>query len=187
VLNSRSDEIVLEQLKHGLDDICLDFCIALLDYDLKGDLFESAILGYLAVMGIDIKSSRFYEAYSYTPLLSGFIKISQMLVLEKALRSSKKRQSSDPLDFLEEIRERFITVDCRSLFSWAIQLRSFGKKIRDSTTSISYIQWSEDEETLFYKDLELGISGFRSFVRSQVNVVQGLLEGIIMLYPEETR
>jgi hypothetical protein len=120
VLNSRSDETVLEQLKHRLDDICLDFCIALLDHNLKGDLFESAILGYLAVIGIDIKSSRFHEAYSYTPLLSGFIKISQMLVLEKALRSSEKRQSGDPLDFLEEIRERFMTVDCRSLFSWAI-------------------------------------------------------------------
>jgi hypothetical protein len=94
-----------------------------------------------------------------------------MLVLEKALRSSEKRQSGDPLDFLEEMRERFIIVDCCLLFSWAIQLRSFSKKIRDSTMSISYIQWSEDEETLFYKDLELGISGFRSFVRSQVNVV----------------
>lgn len=141
VLNSRSDETVLEQLKHGLDDICLDFCIALLDHDLKGDLFESAILGYLDVMGIDIKSSRFHEAHSYTPLLSGFIKISQMLVLEKALRSSEKRQSGDPLDFLEEMRERFMTVDCRSPFSWAVQLRSFGKKIRDSTTSIGYIQF----------------------------------------------
>jgi hypothetical protein len=93
-----------------------------------------------------------------------------MLVLEKALCSSEKRQSGDPLDFLEEMREHFMTVDCCSPFSWAVQLRSFGKKICDSTTSIGYIQWSEDEETLFYDDLELGISGFRSFVQSQVNV-----------------
>jgi hypothetical protein len=120
VLNSCSDKTVLEQLKHGLDNICLHFCIALLNHDLKGDLFESAILRYLAVIGIDIKSSRFHKAHSYTPLLSGFIKISQMLVLEKALRSSEKRQFGDPLDFLEEIRERFITVDCHSPFSWTV-------------------------------------------------------------------
>ncbi|GAB7336620.1 hypothetical protein MBLNU13_g10315t1 [Cladosporium sp. NU13] len=170
-----------------LDNICLDFCIALHDHDLKGDLYESAVLGYLAVMGIDNNSARFYEAHSYTPLLSGFIKISQMLVLESAFRACEKKRSADPLDLLEEMRERFMTIDCRTPFSWTIQLRSFGKKIRDSTTSIGYIQWSEDEKTLFYKDLELRISDFQAFVRAQVVVAQRLLEEIIMLHPEENR
>jgi hypothetical protein len=38
------------------------------------------------------------------------------------------------------MRARFMTIDCRTLSSWAIQLRSFGKKIRDSTTWLGYIQ-----------------------------------------------
>jgi hypothetical protein len=134
--SSGLETAALEEMELELDDICLDFCIALLDHDLKGDLFESAVLGYLAVMGIDNHSSRFHEAHSYTPLLSGFIKISQMLVLESAFRACETKRSTDPLDLLEEMRERFMTIDCRTPFSWTIQLRSFGKKIRDSTTSI---------------------------------------------------
>jgi hypothetical protein len=97
-------------------------------------------LGYLATMGIDPKNSRFYEAQTYTPMLSGFIKISQMLVLQKAISATDKGLTEEPMDVLEEMRERFMTIDCRSPFGWAVQLRSFGKKIRDSITSLGYIQ-----------------------------------------------
>ena len=37
----------------ALDQSCLDFCISLLDHDLKGDLFESAILGFFVAAGVD--------------------------------------------------------------------------------------------------------------------------------------
>jgi hypothetical protein len=37
-----------------------------------------------------------------------------------------------------------------------------------------------------WKDLELRLNGFRSFVASQVKVAQQLLEGLFMLHPEET-
>jgi hypothetical protein len=122
VLDSGSDTAALKEMKLELDNICLDFYIALLDQDLKGDLFQSAILGYFAVMGIDNHSFRFHEAHNYTPLLSGFIKISQMLVLERAFRTFKTKQSVDPMDLLAEMRERFMTIDCRTPFSWTIQL-----------------------------------------------------------------
>lgn len=119
--------------------MCLEFCIALLDHDFKGDLYESAALGFLAVIGIDTRNSRFYEAQNHTSILSGFIKIGQMLVLEKAVRAVDQGLAEDPLDELDEVRQRFMTVNCRTPISWAIQLRSSEKKIRDSTTSIGYI------------------------------------------------
>ena len=69
-----------------VDDLCLDFCIALLDHQLKGDIFERVVLGYLAVIGIDVGNSTSYETLSYTLTLSGFIKIRQVLVLQKAVQ-----------------------------------------------------------------------------------------------------
>ena len=59
-----------------MDDLCLEFCIAILDYQLKGDIYESVVLSFLAVRGIDIRNSIFFEALNYTSKLSGFIKIS---------------------------------------------------------------------------------------------------------------
>jgi hypothetical protein len=51
------------------------FYISLLDHTLTGDLFESVVVGFLAVLAIDTTKKVFRDAYSYTPFLSGFVKI----------------------------------------------------------------------------------------------------------------
>lgn len=170
-----------------IDDLCLDFCIAVLDHQLKGDIYESVVLGFLAVLGVDTGSCSFFEALNYTSRLSGFIKISQMLVLEAAVRAMESGKVDNPLDPLEEMRQRFMTVDNCTPFSWAVSLRSFGKQIRDSTTSLGYIQWSDDEQTVHYKDVELTMQSFRRFILVQVQRVQNLLSDVLMLGVDEAR
>jgi hypothetical protein len=39
----------------ALDDCCLGLCISLLDHELKGDLFESVVVGFFAVSAIDVR------------------------------------------------------------------------------------------------------------------------------------
>jgi hypothetical protein len=123
----------------GIDDVCLDLCISLLDHELRRDLFESAVLGFLAVIGIDAKNSTFYEAQNYTPILLGFINIAQMLVVQKAVRSVERGPAEEPFSVVDELREHFMTTSSCTPFSWAVQLRSYGKRIRDSITSLGYI------------------------------------------------
>jgi hypothetical protein len=53
--------------KLALDLACLRFCIALLDHRLMGDLYNSVIVGFLAVLGIDKAREGFQEAIPYTP------------------------------------------------------------------------------------------------------------------------
>jgi len=68
----------MEQSCDALDTDCLELCISLLDHDLKGDLFESAVIRFLAAITIDPVKGILKEAYHFTPTLSGFIKIAQM-------------------------------------------------------------------------------------------------------------
>jgi hypothetical protein len=46
-----------------LDRVCLRFSIALLDHTLKGDLFESVLVGFLAVLGVDAGRSPLLRSY----------------------------------------------------------------------------------------------------------------------------
>lgn len=170
-----------------VDDLCLDFCIALLDHPLKGDIYESVVLGFLAVLGIDTGNSAFHQTPNYTPKLLGFIKIGQMLVLQKAVRKVEKGEADNSLDPLNDMRQQFMTVDNCTPFSWAVSLRSFGKSIRDCVTSLGYIQWSEDGLTVFYRNLELQLSAFRTFVAAQVQHAQGLLADLFLISPAELR
>jgi hypothetical protein len=72
---------VLEQQTEAMDRACLDLCISLLNHDLRGNLFESVVVGFFAVLSIDVSKGILKEAYHYTPYLSRFIKITQMLAI----------------------------------------------------------------------------------------------------------
>lgn len=59
----------------ALDQACLALSIALLNHPLKGDLFESTLIGFLAILGVDTTQQTFHEPYSYTGHLSGLVKM----------------------------------------------------------------------------------------------------------------
>jgi hypothetical protein len=62
----------MEQSCDALDMDCLELCVSLLDHDLEGDLFESAVIGFLAAIAFDPVKGILKEAYHFTPTLSGF-------------------------------------------------------------------------------------------------------------------
>ena len=164
---------MIEGATDAVDSSSLEFCISLLDHDLKGDLFESVVVSFLAVLGIDVEKGILKELYHYTPALSGFIKVAQMPVVQNAVEGAKDRLVSHLADLLDEMRMRFLMHGTRSPFSWASRLRVYGKKVRDSTTCLGYISWSDDGQSVTYKGVSgLTIDVFRKFVRDQVAAAQ---------------
>lgn len=171
----------------SLDRKCLDLCVSLLDQRLTGNIFDSALIGFLAVLGIDESKDSFFEATQYTPKLSAFIKIAQLLVLHKSVVLVEEGLAPDPLQALDDMRLRFMTLNNPTPFSWALQLRAFGKRIRDNTTSLGHVRWSEDAHVLSYCHIEMPIDGFRDFVREQVYKAQQLLEQLLLVGVDEER
>jgi hypothetical protein len=150
---------------------------------LKGDLFESAVIRSLAAIAIDPIKGILKEAYYFTPTLSGFIKIVQMLVIQKAIVGIRDVESIQPADLLNEMRLRFLINGVQSLFSWASQLRVYRKKVRDSTTYLGYISWSDDGLSVSYKGVRyLDMSALRNFIRDQLEKAQAQLEKLVLLY-----
>jgi hypothetical protein len=174
-----------QQFLVQLDRSCLRFCISLLDHRLKGSLFDSVALGFLAVLGIDLPNQTLHSAQTYTPKLSRFIKIAQLLMVQRALLEVEEGHAEYPSDILEEMCGRFMLDNTSSPLAWAIQLRTFGKKIQTATTTQGFITWSEDQQTLAYRDLELTMSHFKAFVAQQVKLAQAALRRILLLHKEE--
>jgi hypothetical protein len=147
-----------ESITKALDRTCLLLCIALLDHSLKGDHFESVALSFLAVLGIDERPGGVFRGpLSYSPELSKFVKMAQMLVIQRAVMAAEEGEVEHPSDFLDEMRDRFMVRGSRSAFDWACRLRAYAKKIVDNTTSIGYISWSEDGQTATYKDTKIRV------------------------------
>lgn len=49
-----------------LDRASLDLSIALLDHEIRGDLFESRIVALMAALGMDHKNQTYHEPSGYT-------------------------------------------------------------------------------------------------------------------------
>jgi hypothetical protein len=109
----------MERLYDALNIYFLELCVSLLDYDLKGDLFESAVIRFLVAIAIDSVKEILKEAYYFIPTLSGFIKIVQMLVIQKAIVGARDIEGIQPTDLLNKVRPRFLINGVRSPFSWA--------------------------------------------------------------------
>lgn len=122
-----------------LDSACLRFCIALLDHRLMGDIFDSVVVGFLAVLGIDTARDGFQQAITHTPHLSALIKIAQILVLQRAVAAAEDGETEYPAQMIEVMQDRFMVYGTRSPINWAQKLWVYRKKIRDSTTSLGYI------------------------------------------------
>ena len=127
-----------------LDQACLDLSIALLDHEIRGDLFESPVVGFLAALGVDARNQTYHEPASYTGHLSALVKIAQMLVSQRAIDLADQGQVQHPGDALDEMRERFLLYGTRAPFSWIVRLRTYGKKIQNTSTSLGFLVWSDD-------------------------------------------
>lgn len=98
----------------ALDRACLTFCVSLLDHRLAGDIFESVVVGFLAVAGIDVAKLAFRQPSNYTPILSGLIKVGQLLAVQRAVMAVEDGDVQHPSDILDAMRERFLTSESRS-------------------------------------------------------------------------
>ena len=179
---------VIERAKAAVDDHCLTFCISLLNHTLTGDIYESVIVGFFAVASVDEDKRILREAHNYGLVLSGFVKMAQMLVIQRAVVGAERGEAAYPADLLDEMRDRFLLYGTRSPFSWACRLRSYAKKVRDTTTSLGYISWSDDGGTVSYKQVSgLTMLRLRDFVRIEVHKAQTQLEELLLLHPDESR
>lgn len=88
---------------------------------------------------------------------------------------------------LDEMRERFMVRGSRTAFNWAYRLRAYAKKVVSNTTSLGYILWSEDGETVTYKDARFSMDALRDFVAAQLRQAQRDLQDLLLLHPEESR
>ncbi|GAB7336608.1 hypothetical protein MBLNU13_g10306t2 [Cladosporium sp. NU13] len=181
-------EEMLRAARADVDHSCLRFCMSLLDHTLNGDIYESVIVGFFAVAAIDVTKNILREAHVYSSLLSGFVKIAQMLVIQRAIVGVEKGEATYPAELIDELRERFLVYSSRTPFSWACRLRAYAKKVRDSTTSLGCILWNEEGNAVSYKQIgQLTMVSLREFVSAQVRKAQSQLEGLLLLHPQQRR
>jgi hypothetical protein len=110
--------------------------------------------------------------------------MAQLLVVKRAIRAVENHQAAQAAQALRPMRERFMTFERPTPFSWVLRLLTYGKEIRVATSRPGHIDWSDNRQTVSYEERRLSMGEFREFIRKQpgcgVPGQQWLLERVLL-------
>jgi hypothetical protein len=164
-----------------LQNVCLQLCLSLLDHKLHGKLTDSIVVGFLAALGINKERNGLDGAAIYTSKLSALVKLAQLLVVQHAVLEHRAKRVVFPNEMVAELQDRFMVYGSDTPMNWILNLRAYGKKERDNTTTAGHIVWSDDGEQLSYRTLDLTMNELRWFLRDQVELAQNQLHDLLLL------
>ena len=135
--------------------------MALLDHQLQGHEYNSAIVSGLAILGINYDDKKWKSAENYTPILSAVIKIARLFMVQQAyidvyfqphsineliqsMESTEQeiRNKAASMDVYEPVQtmvERFMITGRPTPMYWMYTTRTYGLKIRYTTSAAGVI------------------------------------------------
>ena len=146
-------------------------------------LYDSPMMHYLAIRGINCQSQSLMSSFEYTPILAAMLWINRLLMLEVAVPleawpelglKSKADIKSVP-DRIHELRQKFL---CEGSFSPTASILSQlarGKKLNKEHQSQPNIHWSTDEQTIYYLGKPVELERVQMMCHTLIGELQELL------------
>lgn len=190
----------------------VQFWVSILDHDIKDRQSASALVGAMAVLGID-ESGGWKSPLVYTPIQSAVVTLSKMIVLysasltrrETVERVTRERteEGSGPamartmaeevapacVDLVRQMANRFMQITSNegrpSPMDSILHLRAYGLAIRYHTTEAGRVDWNGDK--LLHGDIEFTMGALRGMAFGMVEDSRALLfRDLLMVSVDET-
>jgi hypothetical protein len=181
----------------------LQLCIELLNHPLQDNEYQNVIISALALMGMR-DDDGWLDAEDYTPKYSAIIKLARLMVVQEgykrrqeAIRQLQERGSTADeakeearsyFHFIRQLTHQFITMSHSgrdpSPMDWIFKARSYGFKIRYTTTADGCIQWIGD--TVLYQQVRFDMSQVQSMVHGLVEEARDILYSKLMKVDMDT-
>ncbi|KAG4427745.1 hypothetical protein IFR05_016773 [Cadophora sp. M221] len=178
----------------------LRLCISLLNHPLQDNEYKSAIISGLAILGMK-DDGGWLNAEDYTPKYSAVIKLARLMVVQEAYEKKKeamrrlqendneiteaiaREQTVSYYHLIGKMVKRFMTMANGKRdptpMQWIFQARSYGLKIKYTTTAEGCIQWIGD--TILYQQIRFSMAEVRSMVHGLVREAREVLFKDLML------
>jgi superfamily II DNA or RNA helicase len=142
----------------------------------RGDIFSSGLLHFLAVLGVDEEMGRLREANDFSYMLAGVVYCTRVIGVEAILPAAERDQQGEDDDgrFLET-RNRYLADGGYSPMSKMISLLAYGKMIARNHGNAGAVLWSRDGKVVQLREQKILVSRFKSMVTDTVAAAEKLL------------
>jgi superfamily II DNA helicase RecQ len=184
---------VRESIENGWDeksqlDALLEFYESLIFQHVRGDTFKSAILHFLAVLGIDEETRRLRQANDFSYMLAGIVYCIRVIAVEIILPSEEREDQDDEDDErFKQTRDRFLADGTYSVMSKALSILAYGKSIAMNHSNAGSISWSDDRTEMSYKGTPIDVARFGSMIRGVIEEAEDKLWKDLIWATQEQR
>ena len=137
--------------------------------------FESPMLHFLAVLGIDGENGRLREANDYSYMLAGVVYCTRVIALEMLLPSESRASQGVPEfdDFLQK-RKDFLADGSTSVVSNMISLLAYGKHIALNHGNAGAVFWEKCDRVMKLHGARIVMEKFKETIARAVNDAEDL-------------
>jgi hypothetical protein len=163
--------------------MCLCMLVVMQDTS-RIQLYESPLMHYLAIRGVDEQSKTLRAAFFYTPILAGALWINRLIMLEVAIPleewpaiglESKAQVESVP-DRIHALRKKHLCEGSFSPTASVLSQLAMGKHFNKLHISPANIHWSEDEQTIYYKGEGIELGKIKSMCHALIGELQEAMQ-----------
>ena len=143
---------------------------------LDHDLFESPLIHFLAILGINEETNRLRNADNYSFMLAGVVYCIRVLAAEILLPIGQRKDQGEfhRKRFLYK-RKRYLADGSYSAMSTMISLLAYGKHIALNTSNAGSTHWSTDKKILYYHGKPIIIKRFQKMISDTIDEAEQML------------
>jgi superfamily II DNA helicase RecQ len=142
----------------------------------NSSVFESGLIHFLAVLGIDAEMDRLRTAKNYSYMLAGMVYCMRVLGVEALLPADERdEQGVEERDHFLLKRREFLADGSYSPMSEMISLLAYGKHIALNAGNSGNVYWSKDKKIFYLHGKPILISQFRRMAQDMVTEAEDML------------
>ncbi|KAM0704631.1 hypothetical protein Q7P35_006805 [Cladosporium inversicolor] len=154
----------------------LDFYESIIFQGVRGDVFKSVILHFLAVLGIDEEISWLRQANDFSYMLASVVYCMRVLAVEIILLSTgREDQNKEDDRRFRQVRGEYLADGSYSVMSKMLSMLAYGKHLAMNHSNSGAVSWSEDRLILSYQGKLIARSRFKSMVHRAVAEAEDML------------
>lgn len=176
----------VEEQDQELITTLMRLCMAIVMQDMsKMTVYQSPLMHFLAVMGVNRETNTLRPSFDYTPMLAGVLYINRLIMLEVAVPAEAwpMLQSRDEIPAvpqrIKQMRKKHLCEGSFSPTSSILSQLAMGKSFNKLHKSTPNIHWSVDEETIYYLGKPIVLKKFQHMCQKVNEELQVMLNELM--------
>lgn len=172
----------------SLTALIRNLSLACIEQDVWVNCFQSPLLHYLAVLGINENNCAYHDAYSYTGYLASIAYCARLVMIQSCIHLSNESLFANvrlsPCEVFKQQKAKYMMCRKETPMSRILDQLGYGMKIQQQTGGRQLVIYSEEKDELIFSGVSIRVDMIRNLLQQTLSRAKSLLIDSLFL-PED--